>query len=120
VDQLVSRGQPAEDPTDAGRGRGPDDADPLDPSLRTVLAWAIQELAEARTALQASPTPPSTPPRAGRPSPGIGWSGMPGRVEVEQLYVSYAKWCARGASSARGGEGPRLPDRAGRHDARGR
>jgi hypothetical protein len=43
----------------------PEDPDPLAPSLRTVLAWAIQELAEAQTALRTQCPPP--------PDPAAGW-----------------------------------------------
>jgi hypothetical protein len=70
-------------------------ADPLNPPLRTVLAWAIEELAEAQTALRTQRPPP--------PDPAAGWEAFAASrlevapeaaVEVDQLYLTYAKWCA--------------------------
>ena len=78
----------------------PDDADPRAPSLRTVLAWAIQELAEAQTALRTQRLPP--------PDPVAGWEAFAGsRLEwtaeaaapIDLLYMAYAHWAAaRGAT----------------------
>jgi hypothetical protein len=68
---------------------------PPDPPLRTVLAWAIQELAEAQTALRTQRLPP--------PNPVAGWEAFAASrlewdaqaaVEVDLLYMAYAKWCA--------------------------
>ena len=96
LDQLSLEDNQAEDPDGTPVvAEDPDDADPLDPSLRTVLAWAIQELAEARTALQPAPTPPSDPAASWEAfaRDRLEWDAQ-AAVEVEQLYVSYAKWCA--------------------------
>jgi hypothetical protein len=69
------------------------DADALNPPLRTVLAWAIQELAEAQTALRASPPPP--------PNPVAGWERFSASqlewdaqaaVPVDVLFLAYARW----------------------------
>ena len=69
------------------------EADPLAPSHRTMLLWALEELSAARAALQASPPP----------DPAIGWDTFAtsrlewdpqAAVEVDQLYIVYARWCA--------------------------
>jgi len=97
LDQLALADDQAEDDPEArpATADDPDDADPLEPPLRTVLAWAIQELAEARTALQAAPPLP--------PDPAAGWEAFArdrlefipeAAVEVDQLYGAYARWCA--------------------------
>lgn len=97
LDQLALADDQAEDDPEArpATADDPNDADPLEPSLRTVLAWAIQELAEARTALQVSPTPP--------PDPAAGWETFArdrlewdaqAAVPVDILFVTYARWCA--------------------------
>jgi hypothetical protein len=65
------------------------------PTLRTVLAWAIEELAEAQTALRTQRPPP--------PDPMAGWEAFAGSrvefapeaaVDLDILYLAYAKWCA--------------------------
>jgi hypothetical protein len=73
----------------------PDDPrDSTAPPLRTVLAWAIEELAQARYALRTQPPPPD---------PTQGWERFAANrlewdeqaaVEVDTLYVAYARWCA--------------------------
>jgi hypothetical protein len=73
----------------------PDDADPRAPSLRTVLAWAIQELAEAQTALRAS--------HSAAPDPAAGWEAFAASrlewdaqaaVPTDLFFLAYARWCA--------------------------
>jgi len=89
ADEQADR-DPAEIP--ATTEEEPEAADPLAPSLRTVLAWAIQELAEGQTAL-----------RAQRPDPAAGWEAFAATrlefdpqaaVDVDALYLAYTKWCA--------------------------
>jgi hypothetical protein len=66
---------------------------PHAPSLRTVLAWAIQSFAEAQT--RAIPPPP--------PDPATSWEAFAGsRLEwtaeaaapIDLLYMAYAHWAA--------------------------
>jgi len=94
IDELALADDQAEDPEGTPVGADEADADPLAPPLRTVLAWAIQELAEARTALQASPPPPD---------PAAGWEAFAASclefdpqaaVPVDLLFITYARWCA--------------------------
>jgi hypothetical protein len=68
--------------------------DALHPPLRTVLAWAVEELAQAQSALRLQRPPPP-------PDPQAGWETFAASrlefipeaaVEVDQLYLSYAKW----------------------------
>jgi hypothetical protein len=95
IDELALANDQAEDDPEArpATADAPDDADPLDPSLRTVLAWAIQELAEARMALQASPPPP--------PDPAASWETFArdrlewdaaAAVTTDMLYLAYVRW----------------------------
>jgi hypothetical protein len=62
--------------------------------LRTVLAWALEELSAAQTALRTQSLPP--------PDPAQGWGRFAANrlewdaqaaVEVEALYLAYARWC---------------------------
>jgi hypothetical protein len=73
----------------------PDDADPRAPPLRTVLAWAIQELAEAQTALRTQCLPP--------PDPAAGWQRFSesrlefdpqAAVPMDLLLLAYMRWSA--------------------------
>jgi hypothetical protein len=80
----------------------PDEADePADPRestsppLRTVLSWAIEELAQAQYALRTHAPPP--------PDPAQGWARFAAQrleweeqaaTEVEGLYLTYLRWCA--------------------------
>jgi hypothetical protein len=59
------------------------------------LAWALEELAQAQTALRAQCPPP--------PDPATGWETFAtshlewdetAAVDVDRLYLSYARWCA--------------------------
>jgi len=70
------------------------DADPLNPPLRTVLAWAIEELAQAQTALRTQRPPP--------PDPMAGWEAFAASrlewdpqaaVEADLLLLAYMRWC---------------------------
>jgi hypothetical protein len=72
-----------------------EDADPLAPSLRTTLAWAIEELAQAQSALRLQRPPP--------PDPETSWLRFAetrvefapeAAVDLDILYLAYAKWCA--------------------------
>jgi hypothetical protein len=93
TDEPADR-EPADDdaPTEAEEPEDP--RAPTGPPLRTVLAWAIEELAEAQTALRTQPPPPD---------PAQGWERFAASrlewdetaaVEVDGLYLAYAKWCA--------------------------
>jgi hypothetical protein len=67
---------------------------PTSPPLQTVLAWAIEELAQAQTALRTQPQP--SDPQAGWERFAAGrleWDAA-AAVEVDALYLAYAKWCA--------------------------
>jgi hypothetical protein len=68
---------------------------PTGPPLQTVLSWALEELAQAQTTLRTQRPRP--------PDPATGWERFATQrlewdeaaaVEVETLYLSYAKWCA--------------------------
>jgi hypothetical protein len=69
--------------------------DPMQPSLRQTLAWAIEELAQAQYALRMQRPPP--------PDPAASWTRFAEQhvecdeaaaVEVDHLYLAYARWCA--------------------------
>jgi hypothetical protein len=79
---------PAEAPATADQAA---DEDPLHPPLRTVLAWALEELSAAQTAL-----------RSERPDPQAGWEVFAGSrlefapeaaVDVDRLLLAYLRWC---------------------------
>jgi len=96
IDALSLADDPAEadpDETPAAEDAA-EDPDPLAPSLRQTLVWAIEELAQAQSALRASPPPPN---------PAASWETFArdrlewdaeAAVEVDRLYLTYAKWCA--------------------------
>jgi hypothetical protein len=72
----------------------PEDPDPLAPSLRQTLSWCVEELAQAQYALRRQPPPPD---------PAQSWARFAEQrvefdeaaaVEVEALYLAYARWCA--------------------------
>jgi hypothetical protein len=90
TDDQADRAPAEEDHADAAEA-----FDPLTPSLRTTLAWAIEELAAAQMALRTQRPPP--------PDPAAGWETFAAShleweataaVDVTQLYVRYARWCA--------------------------
>jgi hypothetical protein len=97
LDQLALAELPAEvdpDETPVAEGEA-EDAEPLAPPLRTVLSWAIKELAQAQSALRAQRPPP--------PDPAVSWAAFAASrlefdpqaaVDVDLLYVAYARWCA--------------------------
>jgi hypothetical protein len=95
LDQLSLVDDQADDPDGAPITADEVDADPLEPSLRTVLAWAIQELAETQTALRAQSPPPRDPAAGWEAfaSDRLEWDAQ-AAVGVDHLYVEYAKWCA--------------------------
>jgi hypothetical protein len=92
ADEQADREPTADDETDDD----PDDPRaPTGPPLRTVLAWAIEELAQTQAALRTQCPPP--------PDPMTGWEAFAAStlewdetaaVEVDRLFVSYARWCA--------------------------
>jgi hypothetical protein len=93
LDQLALGDLPpaGEDPEEAPAEPAEAAEDPLHPPLRTVLAWALEELTAAQTALQAQ-----------RPDPMAGWEAFAAQhvelapeaaVDVDQLYLTYAYWC---------------------------
>jgi hypothetical protein len=95
ADEQADR-EPADDeaPTDEPEDDDPDDPRaPTGPPLRTVLAWAIEELAQAQTALRMQRPPPD---------PKASWETFAARLEwddtaavpVDTLYLRYARWCA--------------------------
>jgi hypothetical protein len=83
-----------EDLDDAPAGEAEAEAhDPLTPSLRQTLAWALEELAQAQTALRTQPSPPS---------PQAGWERFAASrlefapeaaVDVDMLLLAYMRWC---------------------------
>jgi hypothetical protein len=59
-----------------------------------VLAWAIEELAQTRMALRTPPPPPDPAQGWERFAAGrLEWDEV-AAVEVDALYLAYAKWCA--------------------------
>jgi hypothetical protein len=99
IDQLALAEPPAGDADDpaaeAPAEDAPEDADPLNPSLRQTLNWAVEELAQAQYALRMQRPPP--------PDPMAGWGRFAesrlefdpqAAVEGDHLYLSYARWCA--------------------------
>jgi hypothetical protein len=94
ADEQADREPRAVDPADE------DPAEPEalpalpDPPLRTVLAWAIQELAEAQTALRASHPPPLDPATSWLRFAEMRLEFDPqAAVEVDQLLLAYLRWC---------------------------
>jgi hypothetical protein len=98
VDQLAQGELPpaGEDPVAAPAETADEgaDEDPLHPPLRTVLAWALEELSAAQTALRTQQPPP--------PDAQAGWEVFVAHhlefdpqaaVDVDQLFVTYARWC---------------------------
>jgi hypothetical protein len=95
IDQLALGEAPAdrdpdETPVEADEAKA---ADPAEPTLRTVLAWAIEELAQAQSALRTQRPPP--------PNPAVGWEAFAASqlewdaqaaVEVDRLYLVYVRW----------------------------
>ena len=82
------------EPAEADEEESEDPRDSTAPPLRTVLAWALEELAQAQSALRTQPPPPD--PRA-------GWERFAehhlefdsqAAGDVDQLYLSYARWAA--------------------------
>jgi hypothetical protein len=97
LDHLTLAADAVEDgpeaPPAAADADEPEDPDPLQPSLRQTLAWAVEELAQAQSALRMQRPP----------DPRAGWERFAASrlecdaqaaVAVDQLYLAYAHWCA--------------------------
>jgi hypothetical protein len=99
LDQLTLADAPADhelDPAAAAEADAGEDLDAADlppPPLQQMLSWALRELAAVQ--LRAAPAPP--------PDPAVSWERFAAShveadpqaaVEVDQLYLSYARWCA--------------------------
>jgi|SRR5919109_3201449 hypothetical protein len=99
VDWLALSDEPADrapaeaDPEETAAAVDTTEADPLAPSLRQTLAWAVEELAQAQYALRLQRPP----------DPAAGWEAFAAQrvefdpqaaVDVDQLLVTYGRWCA--------------------------
>jgi hypothetical protein len=94
TDEPADR-EPAADAPDA-EDEPDDPRESTSPPLRTVLSWAIEELAQAKYALQTQRPPPP-------PDPAPGWARFAAQrlefdpeaaTELEGLYLTYLRWCA--------------------------
>jgi hypothetical protein len=102
IDQLALADEQAdrEPANDEATTDEPEDDDPNDPRaptsppLRTVLAWAIEELAQAQTALRLQSPPPDPAQSWERfAASRLEWDET-AAVDVDRLFVCYARWCA--------------------------
>jgi hypothetical protein len=72
-----------------------EEADPLTPSLRQTLAWALEELAQAQSALRLQRPAPLNPLAGFEAFAASRLEFDPqAAVEVDLLYVTYLRWCA--------------------------
>jgi hypothetical protein len=96
ADEQADR-EPADDEAPMDEPEEDDPEDPREspgPPLRTVLAWALNELAQAQTALRTQPPPPDPMASWERFAAGaLEWDEA-AAVDVDVLYLRYARWCA--------------------------